>query len=233
MTDRLETLAARIDERFGDQATRVASSCRELTIEIDKDDLVPVATALRNEPEFGFEMLIDVCGVDYLQYGDSEWTTASATESGFSRGVQRSAVLLDEADEFDPRRFAVVYHLLSLRHNTRMRLRVYTGTTNPPIVRSVVDIWNSANWFEREAFDMYGILFEGHPDLRRILTDYGFIGHPFRKDFPLMGAVEVSYDEDKGRVAYQPVSIEERTLVPKVIRDDNRYDEQLRGTGDE
>jgi NADH-quinone oxidoreductase subunit C len=233
MTDRHETLAARIDERFGDQVTRVASTCRELTIEVDKDDLAAVATALRNEPEFGFEMLIDVCGVDYLQYGDSEWTTASATESGFSRGVQRTAVLLDEADEFDPRRFAVVYHLLSLRHNMRLRVRVYTGKSNPPIVRSVVDIWNSANWFEREVFDMYGILFEGHPDLRRILTDYGFIGHPFRKDFPLMGAVEVSYDEEKGRVAYQPVTIEERTLVPRVIRDDNRYDEQLRSTGDE
>jgi NADH-quinone oxidoreductase subunit C len=233
MTDRHETLAARIDERFGDQVTRVASTCRELTIEVDKDDLAAVATALRNEPEFGFEMLIDVCGVDCLQYGDSEWTTASATESGFSRGVQRTAVLLDEADEFDPRRFAVVYHLLSLRHNMRLRVRVYTGKSNPPIVRSVVDIWNSANWFEREVFDMYGILFEGHPDLRRILTDYGFIGHPFRKDFPLMGAVEVSYDEEKGRVAYQPVTIEERTLVPRVIRDDNRYDEQLRSTGDE
>ena len=142
-------------------------------------------------------------------------------------------MLLDEADEFDQRRFAVVYHLLSLRHNIRLRLRVYTGTSNPPIVRSVVDIWNSANWFEREAFDLYGILFEGHPDLRRILTDYGFIGHPFRKDFPLIGTVEVTYDEDKGRVAYQPVSIEERTLVPRVIRDDNRYDEQLRGTADE
>lgn len=233
MTDRHERLAARIDERFGDQVERVASTCRELTIEVGKDDLAAVATALRNEPEFGFEMLIDVCGVDYLNYGDSEWTTASATESGFSRGVQRQPVLLDEADEFDPERFAVVYHLLSLRHNARLRLRVYAGTANPPIIRSVVDIWNSANWFEREAFDMYGILFEGHPDLRRILTDYGFIGHPFRKDFPLTGTVEVSYDEDKGRVAYQPVTIEERTLVPRVIRDDNRYDEQLRGTGDE
>ncbi len=222
-----------MDERFGEQVSRVASSCRELTFEVAKDDLVTVATALRNEPEFGFEMLMDVCGVDYLSYGDDEWTTSSATETGFSRGVQRAPVLLDEADTFDERRFAVVYHLLSLRHNTRLRLRVFTGTANPPIVRSVVDIWNSANWFEREAFDLYGILFEGHPDLRRILTDYGFIGHPFRKDFPLMGAVEVAYDEDKGRVAYQPVSIEERTLVPRVIREDNRYDEQLRGTSDE
>jgi NADH-quinone oxidoreductase subunit C len=233
MTDPQETLAAQVDQRFGDQVSRVASSCGELTIEVGKDDLIAVATALRNEADFGFEMLMDVCGVDYLNYGSTEWTTSTATDSGFSRGVQRPAVILDEADEFDGRRFAVVYHLLSLRHNTRLRLRVYTGTDNPPIVRSVVDIWNSANWFEREAFDLFGILFEGHPDLRRILTDYGFIGHPFRKDFPLMGNVEVSYDAEKGRVAYKPVTIEERTLVPRVIRDDNRYDEQLRGTSDE
>jgi NADH-quinone oxidoreductase subunit C len=142
--------------------------------------------------------------------------------------VEREPVILDEADEFDARRFAVVYHLLSVQHNNRMRLRVYTGTSNPPIVHSVVDIWNSANWFEREAFDLYGILFDGHPDLRRILTDYGFIGHPFRKDFPLIGNVEVAYDEQKGRVAYQPVSIEPRTLVPRVIRDDNRYSADLK-----
>jgi NADH-quinone oxidoreductase subunit C len=233
MTDPYETLEARIVERFADQVTRIASSCGELTIEVAKDDLVAVAMALRNEPEFGFEMLMDVCGVDYLLYGESEWTTSSATDSGFSRGVQRRPVILDEADTFDGRRFAVVYHLLSLRQNTRLRMRVFTGTDNPPRVRSVVDIWNSANWFEREAFDMFGILFEGHPDLRRILTDYGFIGHPFRKDFPLIGNVEVSYDPVKGRVAYQPVSIEPRTLVPRVIRDDNRYDEQLRDTGNE
>jgi NADH-quinone oxidoreductase subunit C len=233
MTDQYETLDARIDERFGDQVTRIASSCGELTIEVAKGDLIAVATALRNEPEFGFEMLMDVCGVDYLLYGETEWTTSTATDSGFSRGVQRGQVILDEADEFDGRRFAVVYHLLSLRHNTRLRMRVFTGTDNPPRVRSVVDIWNSANWFEREAFDLFGILFEGHPDLRRVLTDYGFIGHPFRKDFPLIGNVEVSYDPVKGRVAYQPVSIEPRTLVPRVIRDDNRYDEQLRDTGNE
>jgi NADH-quinone oxidoreductase subunit C len=233
MTDPQEILAAQVDQRFGDQVNRVASSCGELTIEVGKEDLIAVATALRNEADFGFEMLMDVCGVDYLNYGSTEWTTSTATDSGFSRGVQRPPVILDEADEFDGRRFAVVYHLLSLRHNTRLRLRVYTGTDNPPIVRSVVDIWNSANWFEREAFDLFGILFEGHPDLRRLLTDYGFIGHPFRKDFPLMGNVEVSYDAEKGRVAYKPVTIEERTLVPRVIRDDNRYDEQLRGTGDE
>jgi len=221
-----------MDERFGEQVTHVPSICGELTYEVDKGDLIEVATALRNERDFGFEMLIDVCGVDYLTYGDDEWTTSSATGTGFSRGVEREPVILDEADEFDARRFAVVYHLLSIRNNVRLRLRAYTGTTNPPIIRSVVDIWNSANWFEREAFDLYGILFDGHPDLRRILTDYGFIGHPFRKDFPLSGNVEVSYDADKGRVAYQPVSIEPRTGVPRVIRDDNRYSADLKDQAD-
>jgi NADH-quinone oxidoreductase subunit C len=221
-------LAARIDERFGEQMTRVGSICGELTYEVDKDDLHDVATALRNEADFGFEMLMDVCGVDYLTYGSDEWKTSSATDTGYSRGVEREPVILDEADEFDPRRFAVVYHLLSIQHNFRLRLRAFTGTENPPMIRSVVDIWNGANWFEREAFDLYGILFIGHPDLRRILTDYGFVGHPFRKDFPLIGNVEVSYDADKGRVAYQPVSIEPRTLVPRVIRDDNRYSEDLK-----
>lgn len=232
MTRRNETLAARIDARFGEQLERIASTCGELTYELDKDDLIQVATALRNEVDFGFEMLVDVCGVDYLHYGIDEWTTNSATETGFSRGVEQQPVILDEADEFDPRRFAVVYHLLSIQNNVRLRLRAYTGTSNPPIVRSVVDIWNSANWFEREVFDLYGILFDGHPDLRRILTDYGFIGHPFRKDFPIMGNVEVSYDAEEGRVVYKPVSIEPRTLVPKVIRDDNRYSADLKEHSD-
>ncbi|RZV36386.1 MAG: NADH-quinone oxidoreductase subunit C [Chromatiales bacterium] len=232
MSERYETLATRIHERFGEQMSRVPSSCGELTYELDKDNLIEVATALRNEAVFGFEMLMDVCGVDYLNYGSDEWTTNDATDTGFSRGVQRGPVILDEADEFDGKRFAVVYHLLSLQHNFRMRLRVFTGTSNPPMVKSVVDIWNGANWFEREAFDLYGILFDGHPDLRRILTDYGFIGHPFRKDFPLMGNVEVSYDADEGRVVYKPVSIEPRTLVPRVIRDDNRYAADLKDAND-
>ncbi len=218
-----ETLAARIDAWFGQKLTRVDSTCGELTYQLDKDDLIEVARALRDEPDFHFEMLIDVCGVDYLTYGSDEWTTQSAAGSGYSRGVEREPVILDEADTFDPERFAVVYHLLSLRNNARLRLRIFTGDANPPIVKSVVNIWNSANWFEREAFDLFGILFEGHPDLRRILTDYGFIGHPFRKDFPLIGNVEVTYDPDKGRVVYQPVTIEPRTLVPKVIRDDGQY----------
>ena len=230
MSDRNETLAARVEERFGEKLTRVESICGELTYEVDKADLIEVATALRGE--LGFEMLMDVCGVDYLTYGSDEWNTSDATGTGFSRGVEREPVILDESDEFDPRRFAVVYHLLSIRENQRLRLRAFTGTDNPPVVKSVVDIWNSANWFEREAFDLFGILFDGHPDLRRILTDYGFIGHPFRKDFPLVGNVEVAYDEEKGRVAYQPVSIESRTLVPRVIRDDNRYSEDLKDTAD-
>ena len=232
MSHRYETLAARIDERFGEQVTRVESTCGEVTCEVGRDDIVEVATALRDEADFGFELLMDVCGVDYLSYGADEWTTKSATGTGFSRGVQREPVILDEADEFPPRRFAAVYHLLSLQHNWRLRVRVFTGTDNPPVLPSVVDIWNSANWFEREAFDLFGILFEGHPDLRRILTDYGFIGHPFRKDFPLTGNVEVHYDPDKGRVAYQPVSIEPRTLVPRVIRDDNRYVPDLKDVAD-
>jgi NADH-quinone oxidoreductase subunit C len=228
MSDRYETLAAQIDERFGEQMMRVPSICGELSYEVDKDDLIEVATTLRNDGDFGFEMLVDVCGVDYLNYGNNEWTTDSATGTGFSRGVEREPVILDEADEFDPRRFAVVYHLLSIQHNFRLRLRTFTGTNNPPIVKSVVDIWNGANWFEREVFDLFGILFDGHPDLRRILTDYGFIGHPFRKDFPLTGNVEVTYDAEKGRVVYQPTSIEPRTLVPRVIRDDNRYSADLK-----
>jgi NADH-quinone oxidoreductase subunit C len=226
MSLRYEAFAARIAERFGEQLARIPSRCGELTYEADKSDLLEVASALRGE--FGFEMLMDVCGVDYLTFGSDEWNTSDATETGFSRGVERGPVILDETDAFPERRFAVVYHLLSLANNLRLRLRIFTGTENPPIVKSVVDIWNSANWFERETFDLYGILFEGHPDLRRILTDYGFIGHPFRKDFPLIGNVEVSYDAEKGRVAYKPVSIEPRTLVPRVIRDDNRYQADLK-----
>lgn len=223
-----ETMATRIDSRFGEQVSRIDSTCDELTYEVDKASLITVATVLRDESDFSFEQLMDVCGVDYLTYGSVEWTTDDASGGGFSRGVTREAVILDESDTFEPRRFAVVYHLLSQQHNIRLRLRVYTGTENPPVIDSVVDVWNSANWFEREAFDLFGILFDGHPDLRRILTDYGFIGHPFRKDFPMAGNVEIHYDADKGRVAYKPVSIEDRTLVPRVIRDDNRYTAELK-----
>ena len=228
MTDFYETLAARIDARFGARVTRIPSSCGELTFEVGKDDILDVAKTLRDDPELAVDQLIDVCGVDYLAYGEVEWKTESATESGFSRGVERKPVILDESDTFDARRFAVVYHLMSVKLNYRLRLRIFTGESNPPIVPSLVSVWSSANWFEREAFDLFGVLFDGHPDLRRIMTDYGFIGHPFRKDFPLTGNVEVRYDEDKGRVVYQPVSIEERTLVPRVIRDDNRYSADLK-----
>jgi NADH-quinone oxidoreductase subunit C len=233
MTDIYETLAARVDARFGEKLRRIDSICGELTYVLAAHDLVETAIALRDEEEFAFEQLMDVCGVDYLTFGDDEWTTQSATDQGFSRGVEREPVILDEADEFDAERFAVVYHLLSVSNNRRLRLRVYTGTGNPPIVPSVVDVWNSANWFEREAFDLFGILFDGHPDLRRILTDYGFVGHPFRKDFPLSGNVEVKYDAEMGRVVYQPVSIEPRTLVPRVIRDDNRYSADLKDLPDD
>ena len=228
MTISIETLAARINTRFGERVTRVTSICDELTYEVAKADLVEVAIALRDDDDLKIDQLIDVCGVDYLTYGEVEWKTESATESGFSRGVERKPVILDESDSFDPRRFAVVYHLMSVEQNVRLRLRVFTEENNPPVVPSVVSVWSSANWFEREAFDLLGILFEGHPDLRRIMTDYGFIGHPFRKDFPLSGNVEVRYDSDRGRVVYQPVSIEERTLVPRVIRDDNRYSAELK-----
>ena len=233
MTQKNETIAARLDARFGDRLTRVPAVSGELTYEVSPDDIVEVATALRDESDFAVEQLIDVCGVDYLTYGDTEWTTESATDSGFSRGVERQPVILDESDTFDPRRFAVVYHLLSVSQNYRLRLKMFTGENNPPIVPSLVSVWNSANWFEREAFDLFGVLFDGHPDLRRIMTDYGFIGHPFRKDFPLIGNVEVKYDADKGRVVYQPVSIEERTLVPRVIRDDNRYSAELKDQADD
>jgi NADH-quinone oxidoreductase subunit C len=228
MKQRYKDLAASVAVRFGDALTQVESSCGELTYEVGLDALQSVCTALRDEDAFSFEMLIDLCGVDYLHFGHSEWQTQSATDTGFSRGVMHEVVIPDPDSSYDPRRFAVVYHLLSVRHNHRLRLRVYTGEANPPVVPSVVDIWSSANWYEREAFDLYGILFEGHPDLRRILTDYGFIGHPFRKDFPLSGNVEVKYDEEQGRVVYQPVSIEPRTLVPKTIRDDNRYTPEIR-----
>ncbi len=230
MGERTEALAAAIETRFGDAVKRVPSTCGEVTFEVAKDALKDVATALRDESDFAFDMLIDVCGVDYLDYAHAEWKTRDATDTGFSRGVEREPVIIDEAESFDPERFAVVYHLLSVATNRRLRLRAYCGPDNPPRMPSVTDIWSSADWFEREAFDLFGILFEGHPDLRRILTDYGFIGHPFRKDFPLSGNVEVRYDPDKRRVAYQPVSIEPRTLVPKVIRDDHRYDPALRRT---
>jgi NADH-quinone oxidoreductase subunit C len=221
---RLETLAQGITAVLPGLMP-VASHTGELTYEVPANELLAVAQALRDAPGLKFEMCMDVCGVDYLAHGHDEWNTQSATSSGFSRGVARGG---QRQGALPPgRRFAAVYHLLSVSLNHRLRLRVFCPDDDQPMVDSVTGIWAAANWFEREAFDLFGILFKGHPDLRRLLTDYGFIGHPFRKDFPLSGNVEVRYDPEKGRVVYQPVSIDPRVLVPKVIRHDNRYDPQL------
>jgi NADH-quinone oxidoreductase subunit C len=185
---------------------------------------VAAATTLRDDPELRFEVLIDVCGVDYMDYGRSEWRTVSSTSSGFGRAANREG----NGGAHDGPRFAAVYQLLSVVHNERLNLRAFATDNEDPALDTVTGVWASANWFEREAFDLFGIVFNGHPDLRRILTDYGFIGHPFRKDFPLVGNVEVRYDEKKQRVVYEPVEIVERTLVPRVIRDDSRYDPELK-----
>jgi NADH-quinone oxidoreductase subunit C len=190
----------------------------ELTIELAPAKALEAFEKLKND--LGFELLIDVCGVDYLAYGDTTWETRKATKAGFSRGVFDFAE--DESNEQTemPRRFAVVYHLLSVEHNLRLRVKVFPADSKMPVVDSVVSIWNCADWYEREAFDLFGILFSGHPDLRRILTDYGFVGHPLRKDFPLTGHVEMRYDAEKARVVYEPVTIENRVNVPRVIRND-------------
>jgi len=215
-----EKLAALLQQRFA-AAIRSCNMARgEVTVEVAREQLLTVCRALREEEDFAFEQLIDLCGVDYIAYGDVEWDTEQVSETGFSRGVEQGHAV---ASVWQGPRFAVVYHLLSLRHNQRLRLRVYAEDPAMPVVDSVTGIWASADWYEREAFDLFGILFEGHPDLRRILTDYGFIGHPFRKDFPLSGNVEMRYDPEKGRVVYQPVTIEPRVLVPRVIRRDHRY----------
>lgn len=214
----IEELNATIHTRFDGFIESCTLACGELTLELRPEHLREVAKALRDEPAFDFNLLIDVCGVDYLHYGISEWETESATATGFERGVEQNV-----SKKYTGKRFASVYHLLSLTHNQRIRLKVFLDK-HAPIVPSVVDIWPSANWFEREAFDLFGIIYEGHPDLRRLLTDYGFVGHPFRKDFPLIGQVEARYDAKTQRVIYEPVSIEPRVLEPKVIRTDPRYD---------
>lgn len=226
MSKWIESLHEAVTDRFGEKLRRLDGGTDELAYEVAPEDLVSVCRALRDEEPFSFEQLMDVCGVDYLAYGKSQWATDKSTSIGYSRGVDRTQshafATPDEAGEGE-RRFAVVYHLLSVSRNQRLRLKCWCPPQDPPMIDSVFDVWNSANWFEREAFDLYGILFNGHPDLRRILTDYGFVGHPFRKDFPLIGNVEVRYDPEKGRVVYQPVTIEPRTTVPKVIRDDHQY----------
>ncbi len=187
----------------------------ELTIELSPS--AALASFKRLKEQLGFDQLMDLCAVDYLDFGQANWETMSAPNQGFSRGVFDFEEESNDALDME-RRFAVVYHLLSVEHNLRVRVKVYPESTSMPIVDSVMEIWNCANWFEREAFDLFGILFKGHPDLRRILTDYGFIGHPLRKDFPLTGHVEMRYDVEKGRVVYEPVTIENRVNVPKVIR---------------
>jgi NADH-quinone oxidoreductase subunit C len=226
MTSASRQLAEQLQQRFGGSLQAVIDAVGEVTIEVAGDQLLDVATALRDEPRFAFEILIDLCGIDYANFGRDEWATEETSSSGFSRGVEaasagRLTAVTDDLTVEPPRearRFAVVYHLLSIANNRRLRMKVYAPDDGLPVVPSVIAVWNSANWYEREAFDLYGILFDGHPDLRRLLTDYGFIGHPFRKDFPLSGNVEVIYDAEKGRVVYQPVSIEPRVLVPKVVR---------------
>jgi NADH-quinone oxidoreductase subunit C len=222
---RLEALREAITEAFPEGLSLLAGHTGELTYEVPADRLLEIACALRDRAALKFEMCMDVCGVDYLEHGRAEWKTDEATSSGFSRGVSRGGT--HPPALVSGRRFAVVYHLLSITHNRRVRLRVFCADDTQPMVDSVAGIWAAADWFEREAFDLFGILFKGHPDLRRLLTDYGFIGHPFRKDFPLSGNVEVRYDPEKRRVVYQPVTIDPRILVPKVIRHDNRYDPAL------
>jgi NADH-quinone oxidoreductase subunit C len=218
-------LSRKIEAQLQDAVQRLPSLPSELSYEVKPEALLTACRILRDAPDLKFEMLMDLAGVDYLQYGIDEWQTESATRSGFSRGKVARPTAPDPAMAG---RFAVVYQLLSITHNRRLRLRVKCPDTQEPTVDSVIDIWAGANWFEREAFDLFGILFRGHPDLRRLLTDYGFIGHPFRKDFPLIGNVEVQYDPERKRVVYQPVSIVPRVLVPKVIRHDHRYEAALR-----
>lgn len=195
----------------------VSMNQSNVEIKINPEQLIEVATALKSN--LSFELLMDVIAVDYLTYGDVDWKTNNATNTGYSRAVKPT--IIPEIDETFKGRFAVFYQLLSVSNNQRLTLKVFTSESNPPSVPSLVNIWSSADWFEREAFDLMGIHFDGHPDLRRILTDYGFIGHPFRKDFPTNGNLEVVYDEEKEEVVYQPVSISTRPGVPRVIRDRN------------
>jgi NADH-quinone oxidoreductase subunit C len=213
---RLTTLVSALQSAFPTEQTRIVLDRNEVTMEVKSQSIVFVCQKLRDDPAFRFEMLMDLCGIDYLQYGCSEWETTLATSRGFERAVTPITKLMENSTWTRPR-LAVVYHLLSVKHNLRLRLKAFVADEEP-IIDSVVGIWNSANWYEREAFDLYGILFANHPDLRRLLTDYGFVGHPFRKDFPLVGNVEVRFDAEQNRVIYEPVDIVPRTLVPKVIR---------------
>ena len=219
MSDK-QTLIESIKNRFSTVMENLDSECDIPTMELLPTVLLEVCMALRDEPPFHFELLLDICGVDYLKYGTSEWRTEETTNTSFNRGFQKN--IQKRIISWNKPRFATVYHLLSLRHNHRLRLKVYVDGDSP-MVPSIIKIWNSADWYEREAFDLFGIIFDGHPDLRRLLTDYGFVGYPFRKDFPLVGEVELRYDAAQKCCVYEPVSIQPRVLVPKVIRSDNRY----------
>ena len=209
MTSRTASLAETVKAVLGDKIVDITAALGEVTLTIKAVGLIEAMTALRDRPQLRFEQLIDVCGVDYGSFGKAAWDGVPS-ESGARA------------------RFAIVYHLLSLTHNWRLRVRAFAGNDDMPVIESVINIWPSANWFEREAFDLYGIVFTGHPDLRRILTDYGFIGHPFRKDFPLSGNVEMRYDPDQQRVIYQPVTIEPREIVPRIIREENYADTEIK-----
>ena len=207
MSDIFQAVIAHAQEILGEDLLTTTVAQNELTFDVKRENLLRACRILRDDQRFAFEQLIDLCGVDYLSFGQDE-TTGAVAAAQAHRPVAGQG-----------RRFAAVYHLLSLKHNRRLRLRAWLEDDFPRI-ESVIDLWPAANWFEREAFDLFGIVFEGHPDLRRLLTDYGFVGHPFRKDFPISGHVEMRYDPEKQRVIYQPVSIEPRVLVPRTIRDE-------------
>lgn len=231
MQDQLTKLSTELQRVFASSLLSVDIKNDELTVLVHADKLLQVLSQLNSAAEFKFDQLIDLAGIDYLEFGTDEWNTQTASSSGFSRGVEKASFgrfTFDDAknnNEMNGSRYAVVYHLLSVSNNLRMRVKAHCEDNDMPIISSVTNIWSCANWYEREAFDLFGIVFEGHPDLRRILTDYGFTGHPFRKDFPLVGHVEVRYDPEQKRVIYQPVSIEPRVNVPKVIRDDHRFED--------
>ncbi|WP_287962135.1 NADH-quinone oxidoreductase subunit C [Alcanivorax sp.] len=222
MKQSLLDLQAQTREHLSDAIERDVIALDEYTIEVDEARWHEVAKTLRDT--LGFDQLIDLCGVDYVAWKRTNWETLEAPNEGFSRGVFDFEEVVSALPLDMPRRFAVVMHLLSVAHNRRIRVRAFIENTQQPEIDSVVDVWASANWFEREAFDLFGIIFKGHPDLRRILTDYGFIGHPLRKDFPLTGHVEMRYDPEKARCVYEPVSIENRVNVPRVIRNDSVAD---------
>nr|WP_322098978.1 NADH-quinone oxidoreductase subunit C [Halothiobacillus diazotrophicus] len=219
-----------LESTLGAMINHLTVALDEITIDVSAQNWLAVATTLAQSPSTAFDQCIDLCGIDYLEYGQKEWAgEESVSYTGYSRGVEpASNARLKFGDDAQPSnsgrpRFAVVAHLLSYTHNWRVRVRIACADDAAPVVPSVVRVWPTVNWFEREAFDLFGILFDDHPDLRRLLTDYGFVGHPFRKDFPLIGHVEVRFDPEKNRVVYEPVSIEPRVLVPKVHRHDSRY----------